>query len=145
MDMLKKLSLNAQLVLLGTVIYVVDSFLSWQSYSFSIGTYTRTEWNGIGVVAGLLVLLLLAWELARAFDLKIAIGSLSPAFVSVVLCFALLIFTVIKFLSIDFRAYGAWIGLVVAIGIGVVAFLSGKEEEARMPSGAKTGTPGTAA
>ena len=31
MEMLKKLSLNAQLVLLGTIIYVVDSFLSWQS------------------------------------------------------------------------------------------------------------------
>jgi hypothetical protein len=145
MDMLKKLSLNAQLVLLGTIVYVIDSFLSWQSYNFTVGTYSRTEWNGIGVVAGLLALLLLAWELARAFDLKVAIGSLSPSVVSVILAEVLLIFTVIKFLSSDARAYGAWIGLVVAIAIGVIGFLRGKEEEARMPSGAKTGTPGAAA
>ena len=107
MDMLKKLSLNAQLVLLGTIVYTVDSFLSWQSWNFGIGTsvasYSRTEWNGIGVVAGLLVLLLLAWELARAFDLKVAIGSLSPAVVSVALAELLLIFTVIKFLNIGTR------------------------------------------
>jgi hypothetical protein len=145
MEMLKKLSLNAQLVLLGTIVYVIDSFLSWQSYNFSIGTYSRTEWNGIGVVAGLLVLLLLAWELGRAFDLKVAIGSLSPSVVSVVLAELLLVFTVIKFLSSSARAYGAWVGLVVAIVIGVVGYLRGKEEGAQMPSGAKTGNPGATA
>ena len=136
MDMLKKLSLNSQLVLLGSILYVIVSFLNWQSYH---GLVTETEWNGIGAVAGLIVLILLAWELARGFDLKIAIGSLSPALISVVLAEALLLFTVIKFLNISYRAYGAWLGLVLAIGIGVVAFLRAKEEGVEMPSTAELG------
>jgi len=142
MDMLKKLSLNSQLVLLGSILYVIVSFLNWQSYH---GLVTETEWNGIGTVAGLIVLILLAWELARGFDLKIAIGSLSPALVSVVLAEALLLFTVIKFLNISYRAYGAWLGLVLAIGIGVVAFLRAKEEGVEMPSTAGSGGGGAAA
>ena len=31
MDMLKKLSLNSQLLLLGSILYVIVSFLNWQS------------------------------------------------------------------------------------------------------------------
>jgi hypothetical protein len=132
MDMLKKLSLNAQLVMLGSILYVIVSFLNWQSVGD--GLVTANEWNGVGTVAGLLVLILLAWELARGFDLKIAMGSVSPSLVSVVLAEALLVFTVIKFLNVDFRAYGAWLGLVIAIGIGVFAFLRAKEEGVQMPS-----------
>jgi hypothetical protein len=139
MEMLKKLSLNAQLVLLGSIVYLIDSFLHWQAVGTNLVTYSRNEWNGVGTIAGLLVLLLLAWELARGFDLKIAVGSLTPALVSVVLAEALLVFTVIKFLSVDFRAYGAWVGLVLSIGIGVIAFVRGKEEGAAMPSAAKSG------
>jgi hypothetical protein len=139
MEMLKKLSLNSQLVLLGALVYLIDSFLHWQAIDTSLGTYSRTEWNGVGTVAGLLVILLLAWEFARGFELKVATGSLSPAFISVVLAEALLILTVIKFLSVDFRAYGAWIGLVLSIGIGVIAFVRGKAEGAAMPSAAKSG------
>jgi hypothetical protein len=142
MEMLKKLSLNSQLVLLGSILYVIVSFLNWQSYH---GLVTRTEWNGIGVVAGLFVLMLLAWELARGFDLKIAIGSISPALISVVLAEGLLVFTVIKFLNIDYRAYGAWLGLLISIGIGVVAFLRAKEEGVEMPTAASSGGGGAAA
>ncbi len=139
MEMLKKLSLNAQLVLLGSILYVIFSFLHWQAIGTPLGTYSRNEWNGVGIIAGLLVILLLAWEFARGFELKVGVGSLTPALVSVVLAEALLLLTVIKFFSVDFRAYGAWIGLVLSIGIGVIAFVRGKEEGAAMPAAAKSG------
>jgi hypothetical protein len=141
MDMLKKLSLNSQLVLLGSILYVIVSFLNWQSVS----GITATEWNGVGTIAGLIVLILLAWELARGFDLKVAIGSLSPGLVSVVLAEALLLFSLIKFLNISYRAYGAWLGLVLAIGIGVVAFLRAKEEGVQLPTNAGSDNGGAAA
>jgi hypothetical protein len=138
MEMLKKLSLNAQLVLLGSILYVIASFLDWQSYH---GLVTSTEWNGgTGVIAGLLVLFLIAWELARGFDLKIAVGSLSPSLISVTLAEALLLFTVIKFLSTSFRAYASWLGLIFAIAIGVFALLRAKEEGVQMPSAVSSGT-----
>jgi hypothetical protein len=142
MDMLKKLSLNAQLVLLGSILYVILSFLNWQNYH---GLATWTEWTGIGVIPGLIVLILLAWELARGFDLKIAIGSLSPALVSVVLAEALLLFTVITFLNLNYhRAFASYLGLLVAIGIGVVAFLRAKDEGVQMPTAASSGDGGAA-
>jgi hypothetical protein len=141
MDMLKKLSLNAQLVLLGSILYVIVSFLNWQS----VAGITATEWNGVGTIAGLIVLILLAWELARGFDLKVTIGGLAPGLVSVVLAEVLLLFTLIKFLNISYRAYGAWLGLVLAIGIGVVAFLRAKEEGVELPKAASSDNGGTAA
>jgi hypothetical protein len=138
MEMLKKLSLNAKLVLLGSILYVIASFLNWQSYH---GLVTATEWNGgVGVIAGLLVLFLIAWEVARGFDLKIAVGSLSPSLISVVVAEALLLFTVIKFLNTSFRGYAAWLGLIFAIVIGVSAFLRAKEEGVQMPAALNSGT-----
>jgi hypothetical protein len=142
MDMLKKLSLNSQLILLGSILYVIVSFLNWQSYH---GLATWTEWSGFGVLPGLVVLILLAWELARGFDLKIAIGSISPSVISFVLAEVLLLFTLIKFLNISYRAYGAWLGLLLGIGIGVVAFLRAKEEGVEMPKTANSDSGGAAA
>jgi hypothetical protein len=147
MDMLKKLSLNAQLVLLGSIVYLILSFLPWVSVHInSLGTYTQNEWSGFaGVVSGLLVLLLLAWELARGFDLKVAIGSVPPPVVSVGLAAALLLFTIIKFFDTSFRGWAAWVGLVVGIGIGAAAFLRAKDEGVQMPSPASSGNGGAAA
>jgi hypothetical protein len=62
-----------------------------------------------------------------------------------VLAEALLVFTLIKFLNVDFRAYGAWLGLLLAIGIGVVAFIRAKEEGVELPSAASSGDGGAAA
>lgn len=147
MDMLKKLSLNAQLVLLGSIVYLILSFLPWVSITVNhLGTYTQNEWSGFaGVVSGLLVLLLLAWELARGFDLKIAIGSVPPPVISVGLAAALVLFTIIKFFDTSYRGWAAWVGLVVAIGIGAAAFLRAKDEGVQMPSPAGSGNGGAAA
>src|ERR1700690_39227 len=104
MEILKKMSLNAQLVLLGSILYLIVSFFHWVSLGTSFGTYTESEWKGFsGVLAGLIVFALIAWELARAFDIKIAIGSIAPGFISVVLAEVLLLATLIKFFNTNYR------------------------------------------
>jgi hypothetical protein len=146
MDILKKLSLNAQLVLLGSLLYLIVSFLHWVSLGTSFGTYTENEWNGFaGVLAGVLVFALIAWDLARAFDLKVSIGSVSAAFVSVVLGEVLLLATLIKFFNTSYRGWASYVGLVLAIGIGVLSLLRAKEEGVTLPATASSGTGGAAA
>lgn len=146
MDILKKLSLNAQLVLLGSLLYLIVSFLNWVSVDTLVGTYTETEWNGfVGVLAGVLVFALIAWDLARAFDLKIAVGPASPGLISLVLAEALLLATLIKFFNTSYRGFASWLGLLIAIAIGVFALLRAKEEGVTLPATAGSGSGGAAA
>lgn len=60
MDVLNKLSREAQVVLAGGVVLLILSFLNWQQVSLSVlgvgGTYGVNEWHGIGFLAALLVI-----------------------------------------------------------------------------------------
>jgi hypothetical protein len=134
MDALMKLSRDVQIVLGGAVLYVILSFFDWQSYSaggFSVG---ENEWHGIGVLSVLIAIVLVAWEVGRALDMKIAIGSLTPGMVSAGLALLLLVFTVITFLDwSQIRAWPEWVGLILSIAIGVAAFRRAKGEGVEMP------------
>ncbi len=138
MNELMKLSRDAQIVLGGTVLYVILSFLDWQQYCASGGGVSvcagRTEWHGIGVIGGLIALALLLWEVGRMLGVKIEVGALSPALISVALAVALLVFTVITFLShSDFRHWPEWLALIVSILIAVAAMRRGRGEGVEMP------------
>ena len=63
MDVLAKQSRETQIVIGGGLLYLLFSFFHWQSASasaagFSISVH-RSEWVGIGVIAGLLAVVLL--------------------------------------------------------------------------------------
>lgn len=134
MEMLKKLSREVQVVLGCGVLYLILSFLDWQQVSFGPVTAGVTEWHGIGVLAGLLVIALLLWEAARLFQVKIQLGSVTPGLVSVGLALLLLIFTVITFLSHSTaRHWPAWLGLVLSIAIAGAALARAKAEGVQMP------------
>jgi drug/metabolite transporter (DMT)-like permease len=129
MDQLRRLSPTAQIVLGATVLYVIVSFLDWQQVSLLGTTLGQTEWHGIGVVAGLLGVALLAWEVARTRDARIDLGSVAPGLVSVVLALALLVFTFITFVSHDVaRHWPAWVGLLLSIAIAVAGVVRAREE-----------------
>lgn len=148
MDVLTKLPRDVQIILGGAVLYLIVSFFDWQSASGGVGPYTYSvgfnEWHSfIGIIAGLLVILLVAWELVRAFGIKFSIGSLPPGLVSVGLAGLLLLFTVIIFLDwSDYRAWPEFVGLILAIVIGVFAFKRAKDEGVEMPSMPKSTSSG---
>jgi uncharacterized membrane protein YgcG len=134
MNELMKLARDTQIVVGGALLYVILSFLDWQQVSVGPYTVGVTEWSGIGVLAALLAIVLLAWELARAFKITIPLGSLPPGLVSVGLALLLLVFTVITFLSHGTaRHWPAFIGLILAIAIAVVGFRRAKGEGVEMP------------
>ena len=138
MDVLAKQSRETQIVIGGGLLYLLFSFFHWQSASasaagFSISVH-RSEWVGIGVIAGLLAVVLLIWEVIRLLQMKVELGALSPGLISLGLAVLLLVFTVITFLSHnELRKWPAWAGLVLAIVIAIAAWLRAQAEGVQMP------------
>jgi hypothetical protein len=134
MEMLNKLSRETQIILGAAVLYLIFSFLDWQQVSFLNVTAGRSEWVGIGIIAGLLVIALLIWEVIRALEVNITLGSLTPGLISAALALLLLLFTVITFLTHnEARHWPAWVGLLLSIVIAVAAFIRAKAEGVTMP------------
>lgn len=134
METLSKLPRDLQIVLGGTVLYLIISFFDWQQVSFSGITAGVTEWHGVGIIAGLLAIALLAWEAMRLLSIKVELGPLTPALLSVSLALLLTLFTVITFLSHSTaRHWPAWIGLILSIVIGVEAGRRAMGEGVEMP------------
>lgn len=134
MEILKKLPREVQVVLGGGLLYLVFSFFDWQQVSFGGFTAGLSEWHGVGVVAGLLVIALLIWEAARLFQITIQLGSVTPGLVSVGLALLLLLFTVITFLTHnEARHWPSWLGLFLSIAIAAAALARGRMEGVQMP------------
>src|SRR5215813_13819485 len=134
MDMLRKLSPQAQAVFGATVLYVIFSFFNWQqvcSGSFCAGV---SEWHGFGgTITVLSALLLLAWEVTRLLGIKISVPGATPGLISLGLALLLLVLTIITFLSHnEARHWPAYIGLILAIVIAVAAFMRSKDEGVEM-------------
>jgi hypothetical protein len=115
-----------QLMFVGGVLLLIDTFLKWQDYSASVGGFSisasRNAWHGWGILVGLLTILLLAWIVARlaAADIRLPV---SDTMAGAALAALIFLFTVIKVLSDNYRATWAWIGLVLAALIAVGAWL----------------------
>ena len=134
MDFVKNLSREMQMILGGTVLYLIFSFLDWQQVSYAFGTYGRSEWTGIGIVAGLVAIALLLWEGARLFAVKVPLGGLSEGLVSVGIALLLALFTVITFLTHGTaRHWPAWIGLILSLVIAAAAVVRARSEGVQLP------------
>jgi hypothetical protein len=139
MDMLKKLSPAAQAVLAGCVLYLIFSFFDWQQVCGGAGGFKVcagvSEWHGFGgTITVLSAIALLAWEIIRLLGVKVDLGGVSHGLVSLALAGLLLVLTVITFLTHnEARHWPSWIGLLLAIGIAVAAWIRGREEGVEMP------------
>jgi hypothetical protein len=134
MDRLMKLSRETQVVLAASLLYLIFSFFDWQQVSAAGFTVGQSEWDGVGILAGLLVVALLVWEGVRLFVVKIELGALTPGLVSVALALLLLLFTVITFLTHGTaRHWPAWIGLLLSIAIAAAALKRAKAEGVQVP------------
>jgi hypothetical protein len=134
MEMLKKLPREVQVLLGGSLLYLIFSFFDWQQVSFGPVTAGITEWHGVGIIAGLLAIALLLWEAARLFQVTVPLGTLTPGLVSVALALLLLLFTVITFLTHnEARHWPSWIGLLLSIVIAAAAFARARTEGVQMP------------
>ena len=148
MDKLSKLSLDTQIVMGGTVLYLLFSFFDWQQISFLGNSIGDSEWHGIGFVACLLAVGVLAWEIGRLLQVKMGLGALTPGQISLGLAVLLLLFTVITFFDHnEARHWPAYVGLILSFVIGIFALRRAREEGVQLPSagGASSGSGGGAA
>jgi len=121
---LSKLTLGSKLVIGLGGLMLIDSFLHWQEVSFGSFTAGVSMWHGWGVLVGLLLLVILAWEVAQIFGIKLTLGPLTPSMVTALLSALMVLFTLIKVLTNSYVAIWAWIGLVLSLGIAAGAWLS---------------------
>lgn len=134
MDKLVKLPRETQAVLGGSVLYLIFSFLDWQQVSLGPVSVGASEWHGVGIIAGLLVIAVLAWEAMRLMGMKLELGPVTPGQLSALLPLLLLLFTIITFFSHSTaRHWPAWIGLILSIGIAAAALMRAKTEDVHMP------------
>ena len=134
MDVWKRLSREAQVVLGGTVLFVIISFFDWQQVSVGPFTAGKTLWHGFGILTALVAIVLLVWEIGRAIHFKIQLGSLTPGMISAGLELLLVVFTIITFLDwSDYRHWPEWVGLILALVIGGFGFVRAKAEGVQMP------------
>ena len=123
MDRLSALSRGMQLMLVGGVLLLIDTFFHWQSVTVVGITVSRNAWHGWGVLVGLLTIVLLVWLVARlaAADIKLPI---SDTMAGAALGSLIVLFTLIKVLADnEFRTVWAWIGLLLAAAVAVGAWL----------------------
>lgn len=128
MDRITALPRGMQLMLVGGVLLLIDSFLKWQDADVTVGGLTVSvgslnAWHGWGFLVGLLTILLLVWLVARiaATDIRLPV---SDTLAGAALGALILLFTLLKVLvDNEFRTVWAWIGLVLAALIAVGAWL----------------------
>jgi hypothetical protein len=125
MDRFNALGRGAQLMLVGGVLLFIDMLLAWQSIDLGpLGDYSRKGWYGAaGVILGILVIILLAWLIVRIASVDIPLP-VSTAMSAAVIAVLILIFAIIKLLTIlgDETTIWAWIGVALAVVIAVGAF-----------------------
>jgi hypothetical protein len=134
MDRFNALGRGAQLMLIGGVLLLIDLFLPWQDFgnefSDAVGVDASfSGWRGFGgVMVGLLTIVLLAWLIVRLASVNVPLP-VSTAMSAAIIGTLILIFTVIKLLTIlgDEATIWAWVGLVLAIVIAVGAFRTVQE------------------
>ena len=151
---LARLSTASKLLLGAGLLLFIDLFLSWQKVCVSFANVSscgsRSGWHGWGTLVGILLILLLAWELIRVMEVAIPNVNLPAALVSAALAAGVLIFTIIKFLADNTaRHWPAWLGLLLALIVGAGGFLRWQEGDTGVATrgtglgGTTGGTTGT--
>jgi hypothetical protein len=124
MDQLKSMSRSSQLLGGAGLLLFIFLFFDWQQVDVGIATFGRSGWHGWGTAAGIFVIILVIWEAVQILGMKLPELPVKPVMLSAGLAALVLLFTLIKFLvDNEARHWPAWIGLILAILIGVGGFL----------------------
>jgi hypothetical protein len=129
MDKFKELTTGAKLVLGAAVVLFIVSWFNW----FEIeGFGGENMWNGIGVLAGLLLIALVVWQGLRLANIELEIG-VTPSMITAALAILTLVFVFIRFIDkpggdlaaevID-RTVWAWLGLALAIVLVIGSWMN---------------------
>jgi hypothetical protein len=132
-----------KILLPASLLLLIDSFFNWQQVDLGPVSVGQSMWHGLGFLIGILVIALLIWELIDAFSPDTLRGmNLPGGLIALGLAGAILILTVIRVLTIDYRHWPAWVGLILALAIGYGGWLRFQESGEALPSRASMGGGG---
>ena len=125
MDKLAELTHGAKVVLGAAIAFLIISFFNWQEVDLgAFGSAGVSMWHGVGWIAGLLAIAIIAWQAVRLANINVEVG-VTPSMITAFLAVLLLLFTVIKFFAdSEFRTWAAWVGLILAIVVCVGAWMN---------------------
>ena len=126
MDHMKGMSRSSHLLLWGGALLFIFLFFDWQQYCVpnTDACVGQSGWHGWGVLVGILVIALVAWEIVQLVGVSLPELPVKAAMLSAGLAGGILLFTVIKFLvDNEFRHWPSWIGLILAILIAIGGWL----------------------
>jgi hypothetical protein len=158
MEKFNALGRGTQLMLLGSVLLLIDSFFRWQEVEFDLGpvgggSVGVSAWdNFLGIVMALLTIVLIAWLVARVAGVQIPVP-VSAAMLGAGLGALIFVFALLKNLTDDYSTFWSYAGVVLAALIAVGAWLEVQaaggvetlKSEASSFGSADAGTSATAA
>ena len=131
MPNLSTLSRGTQLLVGAGVLLLIDMFLDWQSVDVGPFSAGKNAWSGFwGVIMGLALLVLLAWVIARVFDVKLPAG-LPEGPIILGLGVLIFVFALLKNLIDDYSTIWSYIGVLLAAGVAYGAWLRYQETGGR--------------
>lgn len=141
---MSRMSTASKILLGGSLLLFIDSFLSWQKVCAFNFCVSANMWGGdgsfFGLIAGLLTIALLVWEGLALANVDMNLG-MSRSKISAYVGFGVLGFVVLKFIFAltESPAFGAFVGLILALVIGYGAWMRFQEPEtAPMPPSSDT-------
>jgi len=129
-----RLTMGQKGLLITGAVFLIDLFLPWESVGllgFTAGNISG--FNGIGVLAGILVILLLVWEVMAMAGVNLNLN-VSDALISAGLAAGTVLFGLIRFLIAVTRqgtdpSFGAWVGVIVLLAMAYAAWLRFNESK----------------
>lgn len=119
MERFNALGRGAQIMLVSGALLFISLFFPWQDFE----VITFSGWRGVGTIVGILTIVLLAWLIVRLASVDIPLP-VSTAMTAALIGTLILIFTIIKLLTIlgDEPTIWAWLGVILAIAIAAGSF-----------------------
>jgi hypothetical protein len=134
MDKLNARPLGRKLVLGAGVLLFIDTFLQWQQVSFGPISAGRNAWHGFwGVLMCLMVIVLLLWTAARAFDVALP-ANIPDGLVTLALGVLIPVFALLKAITDDAVHWPAWIGVLLGAAVAYGAWLVFSASGEKLPS-----------
>lgn len=125
-----RLTMGQKGLLIGGGLMFIDLFLPWQRACAFGFCASASGWGGVGIILGLLVVALLAWEGMNAAGVNLNLN-VSTALIGAALGGGVVLFTLLK-VVIDSEAmsFGAWIGIVLGLVIAYASWVRFNESKA---------------
>jgi hypothetical protein len=137
---MRGVSTGSKILLVTGLLLFIDLFFPWQQVctpevaGFGGICASANGFSGLGILVALLVIALLVWEGLLIAGVQINMGTTSPALIGAILGGAAALFTVILFLTrLSEIAWGAWVGLILALVLAYGAYVRYNESQVTTP------------